>query len=146
MDAKKFGKFLKQGKLIGEVVYNLHMSLGFLILINTTYWLFHQDKLPLGVIEKALTYDMNPFVLMNLGNMFFLGFWLILGKVFLPKALPLYRICPNCNNSIKIYVKWRCDYCKNPQKSEIFIMAACGHCGRYLEKVYCEHCDQKLDL
>jgi len=146
MDANKFGKVLKQNKFMGEIVYNMHMTFGLIICINVTYFIFNKDQLPPGVIKKAIEYNMHPITLMALGNMFIIASWLTLGKFFLPKALPSYTICPNCNKSIKIYEKWRCDYCKNSQKSEIFIMAACGHCGRHLEKVYCEHCDQKLDL
>lgn len=60
----------------------------------------------------------------------------------------IYLPCPykDCLKSVKVYEKWKCDYCHNEQKATKYITEACDHCGRKLEKVFCEHCNGEITL
>ena len=74
---------------------------------------------------------------------------MILIKIALStKLIPEYLPCPNpsCKKSVKIYENWLCDYCHHKQEKENLLTTGCTECGRPLEKVYCEHCNERLEL
>lgn len=68
--------------------------------------------------------------------------------IFLNKkpGYSIYIKCPSCKKSIVIKCDWICTSCDKQQGKEKFIFDNCVHCGRILDKVYCEHCHKELEL
>ena len=80
--------------------------------------------------------------------LFFIPLYLLFKKKLFFFFYSKYRPCPHkdCNNSVKIYENWRCDFCKEEQGKERFITKKCVHCKRFLESAICEHCHREFDL
>ena len=60
-----------------------------------------------------------------------------------------YLPCPyteDCDMSIRIYERWRCDYCHHTQTKPSYIVKPCERCNRTLKKVTCEHCGKEVRI
>lgn len=73
---------------------------------------------------------------------------LILALLFVNVFRKKYVPCPNhnCNNSAEILVKWICPLCKKKQYWPHYTSDRCHCCRRYIDYVWCEHCEEKFYL
>ncbi len=94
--------------------------------------------------DWSVTKEMSPYLkfFSKITSMFF-----ALGIVlFYFKEKKRFAVCPHCNKSIDLKYDWTCDYCHNKQGKIRSLHDPCFHCGRELELVVCEHCDEEIGL
>ena len=70
------------------------------------------------------------------------------GAGFYIKKNTKYISCPykDCDGSILVNYKWKCDGCKKTQTKDQLITDNCEHCNKEMKTFFCEHCKREFYL
>ncbi len=109
----------------------------------------------LGIGFIVEIFHIPVYILSKYGDhriFFIMYYFTIGGLIFYPSYrkrikvifIGKYDICPNCNQSIRIYEKWRCNFCNRLQDEERYIFEKCKHCHRRVDVFLCEHCHEEI--
>lgn len=101
--------------------------------------------------NKQLKNDMTMSVTNDIEKVYYLFYSFIFTLIIAlkyRKRYIRYTKCPyeDCGKSINVYIRWNCPNCGNQQFNESYVSAACDHCRRSLEHIYCEWCHKKVLL
>jgi len=101
--------------------------------------LFEYFKSPDNGLSGLSFMFLPNFVILYLAYFFFIRKWYT-------RSFFSFIRCPKCDNSIRVYYNWTCDFCKHTQGKDKIIFSKCNKCHRTLGSYVCEHCNAEIGI